>query len=171
MQLNTDRKDNHMKISKGKVVSIHYALNDAAGEVLESSEGEAPLEYLHGHGNIIAGLEKALDGKAAGEKLKAVIPPEDGYGVRDEAMVKRLPLSSFQNQDEVQVGAQFQAETSQGPRLATVTEMDDENVTVDLNHPLADQTLNFDIEVVDVREATEEELSHGHAHGPEGHVH
>ena len=171
MQLNTDRKENHMKISKGKVVSIHYALNDAAGEVLESSAGGAPLEYLHGHGNIIAGLEKALDGKAAGEKLKAVIPPEDGYGVRDEAMVKRLPLSSFQNQDEVQVGAQFQAETSQGPRLATVTEMDDQNVTVDLNHPLADQTLSFDIEVVDVREATEEELSHGHAHGPEGHAH
>ena len=160
-----------MKISKGKVVSIHYALNDAAGEVLESSEGEAPLEYLHGHGNIIAGLEKVLHGKAAGEKLKAVIPPEDGYGVRDEAMVKRLPLSSFQNQDEVQVGAQFQADTSQGPRLATVTEMDDENVTIDLNHPLADQTLSFDIEVVDVREATEEELSHGHAHGPEGHAH
>ena len=171
MQLDTDRKDNHMKISKGKVVSIHYALNDAAGEVLESSEGEAPLEYLHGHGNIIAGLEKALDGKAAGEKLKAVIPPEEGYGVRDEAMVKRLPLSSFQNQDEVQVGAQFQAETSQGPRLATVTEMDDKKVTVDLNHPLADQTLSFDIEVVGVREATEEELSHGHAHGPEGHRH
>ncbi len=160
-----------MKISKGKVVSIHYALNDAAGEVLESSRGEAPLEYLHGHGNIIAGLEKALDGKAAGEKLKVVIPPEDGYGERDEAMVKRLPISSFQNQDEVQVGAQFQAETSQGPRLATVTEMDDENVTVDLNHPLADQTLNFDIEVVNVREATEEELSHGHAHGHEGHHH
>ena len=125
----------------------------------------------HGHGNIIAGLEKALDGKAAGEKLKAVIPPEDGYGVRDEALVKRLPLSSFQNQDEVQVGAQFQAETSRGPRLATVTEMDDENVTVDLNHPLADQTLSFDIEVVDVREATEEELSHGHAHGRHGHDH
>ena len=159
-----------MKISKGKVVSIHYALNDAAGEVLESSEGEAPLEYLHGHGNIIAGLEKALAGKAAGEKLKAVIPPEDGYGVRDEAMVKRLPLSSFKNQDEVHVGAQFQAETSHGPRLATVTAMDDKNVTVDLNHPLADQTLSFDIEVVAVREATEEELSHGHAHGPEGHA-
>ena len=86
-------------------------------------------------------------------------------------MVKRLPLSSFEIQDEVQVGAQFQAETNQGPRLATVTEMDDKNVTVDLNHPLADQTLNFDIEVVDVREATEEELSHGHAHGPEGHAH
>lgn len=160
-----------MNISKGKVVNIHYALNDTAGEVLESSEGQAPLKYLHGHGNIIAGLEKALDGKAAGDKLKAVIPPEDGYGIRDETLVKELPLSSFQSQDEVAVGAQFQAETSQGPRLATVTKMDDKNVTVDLNHPLADQTLSFDIDVVDVREATEEELSHGHAHGPEGHDH
>ena len=160
-----------MKISKGKVISIHYALNDTAGEVLESSEGQAPLEYLHGHGNIIAGLEKALEGKVAGDKLKAVIPPEDGYGIRDESLVKELPLSSFQSQDEVAVGAQFQAETSQGPRLATVTKMDDKNVTVDLNHPLADQTLSFDIDIVEVREATEEELSHGHAHGPEGHNH
>ena len=160
-----------MKISKGKVVSIHYALNDTAGEVLESSKGQAPLEYLHGYGNIIAGLEKALEGKASGEKLEAVIPPEDGYGIRDEALVKTLPLSSFQNQDEVAVGAQFQAETSEGPRLATVTKMDDKNATVDLNHPLADQTLSFDIEVIDIRDATEEELSHGHAHGPEGHGH
>ena len=160
-----------MKISKGKVVSIHYALNDTAGEVLESSKGQAPLEYLHGYGNIIAGLEKALEGRASGEKLKAVIRPEDAYGIRDEAMVKTLPLSRFQNQDEVAVGAQFQAETSQGPRLATVTKMDDKNVTVDLNHPLADQTLSFDIDVVEVREATAEELSHGHAHGPEGHDH
>jgi len=158
-----------MRISKGKVVSIHYALNDTAGEVLESSEGQAPLEYLHGHGNIIAGLEKALEGKASGDNLKAVILPEDGYGIRDEALVKTLPLSSFQNQDEVVVGAQFQAETSQGPRLATVTKMDDKNITVDLNHPLADQTLSFDIDVVEVREATEEELSHGHVHGPLGH--
>jgi FKBP-type peptidyl-prolyl cis-trans isomerase SlyD len=160
-----------MKISKGKVVSIHYALNDTAGEILESSEGQAPLEYLHGYGNIIVGLEKALEGKTAGDNLKAVIPPIDGYGVRDESMVKSLPLSSFQNQDEVMVGAQFQAETSQGPRLATVTKTDDKNATVDLNHPLADQTLSFDIEVMEVREATKEELSHGHAHGPEGHGH
>ena len=160
-----------MKCSKGKVVSIHYALTDTAGEILESSEGQAPLEYLHGYGNIIAGLEKALEGKVAGDKLKAVIPPEDGYGIRDESLVKELPLSSFQGQDEVAVGAQFQAETSQGPQLATVTKMDDKNVTVDLNHPLADQTLSFDIDVVDVREATEEELFHGHAHGPEGHNH
>ena len=160
-----------MKIAKGKVVSIHYALKDTTGEVLESSEGQAPMEYLHGYGNIIAGLEKALEGKEAGEKIKAVIPPEDGYGIREETLVKNLPLSSFQNHNEVEVGTQFQAETSQGPRLATVTKIDDKNVTVDLNHPLADQTLSFDIDVVEVREATEEELSHGHVHGPEGHGH
>ena len=160
-----------MKISKGKVVSMHYALKDANGEILDSSEGQAPLDYLHGYGNIIAGLEKALENKAAGEKLNAVIPPEEGYGIREESLVKTVPLSNFQNPDAVAVGAQFQAETSQGPRLATVTQVDDQNVTVDLNHPLADQTLNFDIEVVEIRDATEEELTHGHAHGPEGHGH
>ncbi|MFC1881815.1 peptidylprolyl isomerase [Thermodesulfobacteriota bacterium] len=160
-----------MKIAKGKVVSMHYALTDSTGEVLDSSEGQAPLDYLHGYGNIITGLEKALEDKEAGEKLKAVIPPEDGYGIRDEAQVKNLPLSSFQSPDQVEVGAQFQAETSEGPRLATVTKIDDKNVTVDLNHPLADLTLSFNIDVVDVRDATEEELTHGHVHGPGGHGH
>ena len=160
-----------MKISKGKVVSIHYALKDPSGEVLESSEGQAPMDYLHGYGNIIAGLEKALEGKAAGAKIKAVIGPEDGYGIREEALVQNLPLSNFQNHNQVEVGSQFQAETSRGPRLATVIKIDDQNVTVDLNHPLADQTLSFDIDVVEVREATAEELSHGHVHGPEGHGH
>ena len=160
-----------MKISKGKVVSMHYALRDANGEILDSSEGQAPLDYLHGYGNIIAGLEKALENKAAGEKLNAVIPPEEGYGVREESLVKTVPLSNFQDPSVVEVGSQFQAETSQGPRLATVTQVDDQDVTVDLNHPLADQTLNFDIDVVAVRDATEEELTHGHAHGPEGHGH
>lgn len=160
-----------MKISKGKVVSMHYALRDANGEILDSSEGQAPLDYLHGYGNIIAGLEKALENKEAGEKLNAVIPPEEGYGVREESLVKTVPLSNFQDPSEVGVGSQFQAETSQGPRLATVTHVDDQNVTVDLNHPLADQTLNFDIDVVAIRDATEEELAHGHVHGPEGHGH
>ena len=165
-------KEKDMKISKGKVVSMHYALRDATGEILDSSEGQAPLEYLHGYGNIITGLEKALETKEAGEKLNAVvIPPEEGYGIREESLVKTVPLSNFQNPQSVEVGAQFQAETSQGPRLATVTEVDDQNVTVDLNHPLADQTLNFDIDVVAVRDATEEELAHGHAHRPEGHGH
>ena len=160
-----------MKITKGKVVSMHYALRDSTGEILDSSEGQAPLDYLHGYGNIIAGLEKALEDKKAGEKLNAVIPPEEGYGIREESLVKSVPLSNFQDPHAVEVGAQFQAETSQGPRLATVTEVDDQNVTIDLNHPLADLTLNFDIDIVAVRDATEEELAHGHAHGPEGHGH
>ena len=160
-----------MKISKGKVVSMHYALRDSTGEIVDSSEGQAPLDYLHGYGNIIAGLERALEDKEAGEKLNAVIPPEEGYGIREESLVKTVPLSNFQNPRAVEVGAQFQAETSQGPRLATVTQVDDQNVTVDLNHPLADQTLDFDIDVVAVRDATEEELAHGHVHGPEGHDH
>ena len=160
-----------MKISKGKVVSMHYALRDATGEILDSSEGQAPLDYLHGYGNIIAGLEKALENKKAGEQFNAVIPPEEGYGIREESLVKSVPLSNFQDPAAVKVGAQFQADTSQGPRLATVTQVDDQNVTIDLNHPLADQTLNFDIDIVAVRDATEEELAHGHAHGPEGHGH
>jgi FKBP-type peptidyl-prolyl cis-trans isomerase SlyD len=166
-----NERKKHMKISKGKVVSMHYALRDATGEILDSSEGQAPLDYLHGYGNIIAGLEKALENKEAGEKLNAVIPPEEGYGMREESLVKTVPLSNFQNPTAVEVGAQFQAETSQGPRLATVTQVDEQNVTIDLNHPLADQTLNFDIEVVEIRNATEEELAHGHVHGPGGHGH
>ena len=160
-----------MKISKGTVAIIHYALKDSSGEVLESSASQGPFTYLHGYGNIIAGLEKALEGKEVGEKMQVIVPPEDGYGIRDESLVKTLPLSSFQNQDGVAVGAQFQAETSQGLRLATVTQVEDQNVTIDLNHPLADQTLRFDIDVADVRQATEEEISHGHVHGPEGHDH
>ena len=160
-----------MNIEDKKVVSFHYTLTNQDGQQLESSREGEPMSYLQGARNIIPGLEKALEDKAAGEKIKAVIPPEDGYGIREEALVKELPLSNFQNPDEVEVGAQFQAETSQGPRLATVTKIDDKNVTVDLNHPLADQTLNFDIDVVAVRDATEEELTHGHVHGPEGHGH
>ncbi len=160
-----------MKISKGKVVSMHYALRDATGEILDSSEGQAPLDYLHGYGNIIAGLEKALENKAAGERFNAVIPPEEGYGVRRESLVKTVPLSNFKDPNAVEVGAQFLADTSQGQRLATVTRIDDRNATVDLNHPLADQTLNFDIDVVAVRDATDEELAHGHVHGAEGHGH
>ena len=160
-----------MKISKGKVVSMHYALRDETGEILDSSEGQVPLDYLHGYGNIIAGLEKVLENKATGEKLSAVIPPEEGYGIREESLVKNMPLSNFKDPNAVKVGAQFRADTSQGPRLATVTRVDDQNVTIDLNHPLAGQTLKFDINVVAVRDATEEELAHGHVHGPEGHGH
>jgi len=160
-----------MKISKDKVVSIHYTLKDKTGEVLDSSDGQPPLEYIQGLGNVIPGLEKALDGKQAGEKLNVVIPPEDAYGVRNESIVKTIPLSEFENQSEVTVGAQFRVETSQKTHIATVTNIENENVTIDLNHPLADIALHFDVEVMDIREATQEELSHGHVHGAGGHEH
>jgi FKBP-type peptidyl-prolyl cis-trans isomerase SlyD len=160
-----------MKISKEKVVSIHYTLKDKTGEVLDSSDGQPPLEYIQGLGNIIPGLEKALDGKQVGDKLNAVIPPEDAYGVRKESFVKTIPLSEFENQGDVKVGSQFRVETSQETHIATVTNIENENVTIDLNHPLADETLHFDIEVMDIREATQEELSHGHVHGAGGHAH
>ena len=160
-----------MKISKEKVVSLHYTLKDKTGEVLDSSDGQSPLEYIQGLGNIIPGLEKALDGKQVGEKLNVVIPPEDAYGVRKESFVKTIPLSEFENQSDIKVGAQFRVETSQETHIATVTNVENENVTIDLNHPLADETLHFDVEVMDIREATQEELSHGHVHGEGGHAH
>jgi FKBP-type peptidyl-prolyl cis-trans isomerase SlyD len=160
-----------MKISKEKVVSIHYTLKDKTGEVLDSSDGQPPLAYIQGLGNIIPGLEKALDGKQVGEKLDVVIPPEDAYGVRKESFVKTIPLSEFENQGDIKVGAQFRVETSQETHIATVTNVENEEVTIDLNHPLADETLHFDVEVMDIREATQEELSHGHVHGEGGHAH
>jgi FKBP-type peptidyl-prolyl cis-trans isomerase SlyD len=160
-----------MKISKEKVVSIHYTLKDKTGEVLDSSDGQTPLAYIQGLGNIIPGLEKALDGKQVGEKLNVVIPPEDAYGIRKESFVKTIPLSEFENQSDIKVGAQFRVETSQETHIATVINVENENVTIDLNHPLADETLHFDVEVMDIREATQEELSHGHVHGAGGHEH
>lgn len=160
-----------MEISKEKVVRIHYTLKDKSGEVLDSSDGQPPLAYIQGLGNIIPGLEKALDGKQVGEKLKVVIPPEDAYGVRNESFVKSIPLSEFENQSDVKVGAQFRVETSQKTHIATVTNIENENVTIDLNHLLADEALHFDVEVMEIREATQEELSHGHVHGSGDHAH
>ena len=160
-----------MKISDKKVVGIHYTLKDDNGEIMDSSEGQSPLIYIQGSGNIISGLEKALVDKEAGDKLHVVINPEDAYGIRDESLVQSVPISNFQNQSEVKEGIQFRAETSDGMRVATVTKIENETVTVDMNHPLADETLHFDVEITEVREATEEELSHGHVHDGEDHDH
>jgi FKBP-type peptidyl-prolyl cis-trans isomerase SlyD len=160
-----------MQIAKNAVVHIHYTLKNDAGEVLDSSDGAEPLAYLQGHGNLIPGLEKALEGKQAGESLNVSIAPKDGYGVRDEALIQDVPRSAFQGIDKVEVGMQFHAESNHGPRLVTVTKVSDQNVTVDGNHPLADQTLHFDVKIVEVRTASAEELSHGHVHGAGGHHH
>ena len=160
-----------MKISDKKVVGIHYILKDYNGEIIDSSEGQSPLVYIQGSGNVISGMEQALINKEAGDKLHVVIKPEDAYGIRDGSLVKSVPISNFQNQIDVKEGIQYRAETSDGMRVATVTKIENEIVTVDMNHPLADETLHFDVEITEVREATEEELSHGHVHDGEDHDH
>ena len=160
-----------MKIEDNKVVQMHYHLKDEKGTVLDSSQGKEPLSYIHGAGNIIIGLEKQLSGKAAGDKLNAVVAPAEGYGERDDSLVQVVPKSGFQGDEELQVGMQVQVGTQEGNAIATVAKIEGEDVTLDVNHPLAGVTLTFDVEVVEVRVATQEELDHGHVHGPGGHEH
>jgi len=160
-----------MVIAPDKVVLIHYTLTDEAGKVLDSSSGGEPLAYLHGQGNIISGLESALNGRQAGDKLNVRVEPADGYGVRDDALVQQVPRRQFGGTN-VQPGMQFNAQSSHGQaRVVTVTRIVGDMVTVDGNHPLAGEVLNFDVEVAEVRDATPEELEHGHVHGPGGHHH
>jgi FKBP-type peptidyl-prolyl cis-trans isomerase SlyD len=155
-----------MQIAHDKVVLIHYTLRNDAGEVLDSSSGGDALAYLHGQGNIIPGLEKALEGKQAGDKLNVKVEPAEGYGLRDSKLVQQVPRRQF-GDAKVQPGMQFHAQTSQVRGLNILGDM----VTVDGNHPLAGENLHFDVEVTDVRDATAEELEHGHVHGPGGHHH
>ncbi len=154
-----------MKISKKKVGVIHYTLKNDKGVVLDSSDGQKPLSYIHGMKNLIPGMEKALEGKVAGDKLDIVIPPEEAYGIRSEKLVNDVPIANFPEKEHVKVGVQFQANTPEGPKVATVIKVEGETVSVDFNHPLADETLHFSIEIIEVRDATEDEISHGHVHG------
>jgi len=160
-----------VEITADRVVTIHYTLKDDTGTVLDSSAGGEPLAYIQGHGNLVPGLEKALEGKQGGETLAVSLAPADGYGVRDAALVQRVPKRTLQGSGEIKKGMQFQARTDDGMRLFTVTAVVGDMVTLDGNHPLADQTLHFNVQVVSVREATSEELEHGHVHGAGGHHH
>lgn len=160
-----------MQIADNAVVTMHYTLKNAAGEVLDSSQGQEPLAYLHGANNIVPGLENALVGKATGDKLEVTVKPEEGYGDVREELVQKVPHENFQGINELQVGMQFMAQAPWGEQPVTVIEIEDDGVTLDGNHPLAGQELFFDIEVTEVRAATEDELSHGHAHGEGGHHH
>ncbi len=161
-----------MQISQDMVVSIHYTLTDKAGETIDSSvEHGTPLAYLHGHGNIVPGLENALTGKTIGDKFDVSVAPAEGYGEHYAELVQQVPREAFEGVDHLETGMQFQADTGAGPRLFTITEVNGETVTVDGNHPLAGEVLNFAIEVTAVRAASEEELSHGHVHGEGGHHH
>ncbi|HHJ38783.1 MAG: peptidylprolyl isomerase [Methylothermaceae bacteria B42] len=153
-----------MQVSENKVVSIHYTLKNDAGEVIDSSTGRDPLTYLHGAGNIIPGLEKALAGKDSGEHVDVSIAPEEAYGARNESLIQSVPKAAFEGVDKIEPGMQFQAQTPSGMQVLTVVEVKDDEVVVDGNHPLAGQTLHFSVDIAEVRDATEEELSHGHAH-------
>lgn len=159
-----------MQIAEHCVASFHYTLTNHAGEVLDSSEGREPLAYLHGAGNLIPGMEKALAGRAAGDKFEATIEPEDGYGQHDERLVQVVQKSAF-GDAEVKPGMRFEAQSNAGPMVVTVTAVAEDEVTVDGNHALAGEVLNFKVEVVEVRQASDEEKTHGHVHGPGGHAH
>ncbi|WP_339793006.1 peptidylprolyl isomerase [uncultured Imperialibacter sp.] len=159
-----------MKIGKEKVVSIHYTLKDNEGTTLDSSVGDQPLLYIHGIGNLIPGMEEGLDGKVKGDKVEIKVSPEKGYGVRDERMIQKMPRSAFGDQ-KVEVGMQFNAGTKNGQQVVTVTKVEMDGITIDGNHALAGVELNFSVEVLDVRDASKDELAHGHVHGPGGHHH
>lgn len=160
-----------MTVSKHKVVTLNYTLKNNEGIILDTSEGREPLVYLHGVGSLIPGLENKLEGKAAGESMNIIIQPEDAYGKRNDNLVRIVEKSGFQGDEEMQEGMRVQLETDQGPAIAVITKIEGEEVTLDLNHPLADMELHFDIELVDIRDANPEEISHGHVHGPGGHHH
>lgn len=153
-----------MNIAAQRVVSIHYEVKDEDGVVVDSSEGREPLVYLHGHGNIIPGLEKALDGLDVGEEFDVNVVPEEAYGDYQDGLVQTVPKEAFQGVEKVEEGMVFTAQTQGGPLQVTVTNVEDENVTVDGNHPLAGKSLSFKGEVAEVRDASAEELEHGHVH-------
>lgn len=159
-------------ISKGKVVSIQYVLTDDTGAILDQSEKDSPLDYLHGTGQIIAGLENALEGLKIGDKKKVTVKPEEAYGVIVADLVRTVDKSVFPKDVKVEVGFQFSADIGKDrDAYFTVTKIEGQTVHLDGNHPLAGKTLHFDVEIKGLRDASEEELSHGHAHGPDGHHH
>jgi len=156
-----------MTIENNKVVTLEFTVKNAdTNEVIETSQGGEPLLYIHGHSNIVPGLESALAGKKVGESYEVLVTPEEGYGVRDEALVQEVPLAAFQGVDNVEVGMAFTADGPQGEVVVEVTSVEGDTVTIDGNHPLADVTLAFSGEITDIREATQGELEHGHVHGP-----
>jgi len=160
-----------MQITSGKVVRIDYTLTDDNQNTLDSSTGGEPLTYLHGNDQIIFGLEKALNGRKAGDSFSVKIEPTEGYGLRDEARILVVPRDRIQGVGELTVGMQLSSRGDHGPQSVTITKIEGNDVTIDANHPLAGENLHFDITVRDVRAATPEEIAHGHVHGPGGHQH
>lgn len=164
-----------MSISADKIVSFHYVLSESGGEMLEDSHDAEPTLYLHGHGNLLASLEAALEGKQAGDKVSVTLTPEQGYGLRQEGSTQRIPIKHLQNfqqiKNKLKPGMKVAVNTQHGPWDAIVLKVGKFNVDIDSNHPLAGKILDFAIDIVEVRDATAEELAHGHAHGVGGHNH
>ena len=158
-------------IDADTVVTFHYTLRGEDGALIESSAGKDPVTYMHGHANIVPGLETQMTGKQGGEKFSATVAPELGYGLHDPNGVQRVPTKHLATKGKIVPGQMVAINTRQGERYARVVKVGHFNVDVDLNHPLAGKTLVFDIEIVAVRAATPEELEHGHALGPGGHGH
>lgn len=154
-----------MQVANNMAVSIHYTLTNDEGEVLDSSIGDDALVYLHGTGNIIPGLEDALQDKAVGDKFNVRIEAKDAYGEQHDDMIQVIPRAMFEGIDELEVGMMFHADVSSGPGQVTIVKIDGDDITIDGNHSLAGMALTFDVEVVDVRPATQDELAHGHIHG------
>lgn len=160
-----------MLIAERCVAAFHYTLTNEQGEVIDSSNGQEPLTYLHGAGNIVPGLEREMTGKRAGDTFTVVVAPEEGYGLHHAGLIQRVPRAAFQGVDTIEPGMQFQANGPNGPMTVTVTAVEEDTVTIDGNHPLAGKPLHFAIEIAHVREASAEEQAHGHVHGPGGHHH
>ena len=162
-----------MQIAPNTVASLAYVLKNTQGDLLDQADKQHPFVYLHGAHNIIPGLENALTGKQAGDQLDVTIPPEQAYGLKDDALTQKVPRSMFAGVEEQHIvpGAQFQAQTNAGTQNIVIAAVDGDTITIDGNHPLAGETLHFAVTVLDVRTATKDELSHGHAHGPGGHHH
>ncbi|NIS80765.1 MAG: peptidylprolyl isomerase [Anaerolineales bacterium] len=158
-----------MQVGNDIVVLFHYTLKNDQGDMLDSSADQTPLAYLHGHGNIISGLEVELEGKEVGDHFKVTLSPEKAYGIHNPSLVQTVARSAIQDVEEVLVGMRFQLETGEGPVVVTVTDIAGDQITLDGNHPLAGETLHFEIDIVGIREATQEELAHGHVHQPGEH--
>ncbi len=158
-------------IADNKVVTLDYTVKDTDGQLIDSSEGAAPLVYLHGAQNIIPGLESALAGMSSGETFEVTVEPKDGYGERNDELIQEVPRDAFEGVESVEPGMVFSVQTQNGPMQLMVTGVEGDQVTVDPNHPLSGKTLHFTGSVKDVRDASAEELEHGHVHGEGGHHH
>ncbi len=160
-----------MQLTKHKVATINYTLTDDEDNTLDQSN-DSSFTYLHGTGNIIPGLERALEGKEAGDAVSVDVSPEDAYGERNLEMIQRVPKDMFPDDIEIKIGMQFHAQSSSGdPVIVTIDSVEDDVVVVDGNHPMAGKQLHFEVELVEVRDASDEEIEHGHVHGPGGHEH